>query len=148
MVRKIVFFGIIVLMWNLGLILFPIDYGYLTTFKHLIYVNYDIYLVIWGFVSLFISYSFYRLFIDFDLNNNYIFVFLINYIFTQVFGIFFFVFNSLILSIVCMCIVATSSVLIYLEAKKIDRYSSIFGIIPIIFNGINLISLMVMFILN
>ena len=148
MVRKIVFFGIIVLMWNLGLILFPIDYGYLTTFRHLIYVNYDIYLVIWGLISLFISYSFYKLFIDFDLNNNYIFVFLINYIFTQVFGMFFFVFNSLILSIVCMCIVATSSVLVYLEAKKIDIYSSMFGIIPIIFNGINLVSLMIMFILN
>ena len=148
MVRKIVFFGIIVLMWNLGLILFPINYGYLTTFRHLIYVNYDIYLVIWGLISLFISYSFYKLFIDFDLNNNYIFVFLINYIFTQVFGMFFFVFNSLILSIVCMCIVATSSVLVYLEAKKIDIYSSMFGIIPIIFNGINLVSLMIMFILN
>ena len=148
MVRKIVFFGIIVLMWTLGLILFPIDYGYLTTFRHLIYVNYDIYLFIWGLNSLFISYSFYKLFIDFDLNNNYIFVFLINYIFTQVFGIFFFVFNNLILSIVCMCIVSTSSVLVYLEAKKIDRYSSKFGIIPIIFNGINLMSLMVMFILN
>lgn len=148
MVRKIVFFEIIVLMWNLGLILFPVDYGYLTTFRHLIYVNYDIYLFIWGLNSLFISYSFYKLFIDFDLNNNYIFVFLINYIFTQVFGIFFFVFNNLILSIVCMCIVSTSSVLVYLEAKKIDRYSSKFGIIPIIFNGINLMSLMVMFILN
>lgn len=148
MLRKIVFFGIIVLMWNLGLILFPIDYGYLTTFRHLIYVNYDIYLVIWGLVSLFISYSFYKLFIDFDLNNNYIFVFLINYIFTQVFGMFFFVFNSLILSIICMCVVTTSSVLVYLEAKKIDRYSSMFGIILIIFNGISLVSLMVMFILN
>ena len=83
MVRKIVFFGIIVLMWNLGLILFPIDYGYLTTFRHLIYVNYDIYLFIWGLNSLFISYSFYKLFIDFDLNNNYIFVFLINYIYVD-----------------------------------------------------------------
>lgn len=148
MVRKMVFLGIIVLMWNLGLILFSTDYGYLTTFRHLIYVNYDIYFVIWLFVSLCISYSFYKLFIDFDLNNNYIFVFLINYIFTQVFGMFFFVFNSLILSIVCMCIVVTSSVLVYLEAKKIDRYSSMLGIIPIIFNGVNLISLMVMFILN
>ena len=62
MFRKIVFFGIIVLMWNLGLILFPIDYGYLTTFRHLFYVNYDIYLAIWGLISLFISYSFYKLF--------------------------------------------------------------------------------------
>ena len=44
------------------------------------------------------NYVFYKLFTGFDLNSNYNFVYILNYIFTQVFGLFFFKFNCLILS--------------------------------------------------
>ena len=94
------------------------------------------------------NYVFYKLFTGFDLNNNYNFVYILNYIFTQVFGLFFFKFNCLILSVICLGIVFVSSIFVYLESKKIDRTNSYLIIPSILFNMFNLIGLMIVMILN
>lgn len=148
MLRKIIFFLILILFWNVTLILFPVNYAYLTTLQGVININYKYFIIIYFLLTLINNYAFYRLFTGFDLNNNYNFVYILNYIFTQVFGLFFFRFNSLILSVICLCIVSVSSIFVYLESKKIDRTNSYLIIPSILFNMFNLIGLMIVMILN
>lgn len=148
MVKKIIFFILLLFIWNISLILFPVNYAYLTTLKGIIDVNYGYFIIIYLFTSTLFVYSFYNLFIDYDLNNNYNFVFILNYLFTEIFGLFFFKFNNLLLSVICLCVVNVTSIFIYLESKKIDRKSSLFIIPSIIFNIFNLISLVIIAILN
>ena len=148
MIRKIIFFLILVLFWNVTLILFPVNYAYLTTLQGIVNINYRYFIILYFLLTIINNYAFYRLFTGFDLNNNYNFVYILNYIFTEVFGLFFFRFNSLILSVICLCIVFISSIFLYLESKKIDRTSSYLIIPSILFNMFNLISLMIVMILN
>ena len=148
MLRKIIFFLILILFWNITLILFPVNYAYITTLQGIININYKYFIIMYFLLTLINNYVFYKLFIGFDLNNNYNFVYILNYIFTQVFGLFFFKFNCLILSVICLCIVFVSSIFVYLESKKIDRTNSYLIIPSILFNMFNLIGLMIVMILN
>ena len=70
MVKKIIFFILLLFIWNISLILFPVNYAYLTTLKGIIDVNYGYFIIIYLFTSTLFVYSFYNLFIDYDLNNN------------------------------------------------------------------------------
>lgn len=148
MLRKIIFFLILILFWNITLILFPVNYAYITTLQGIININYKYFIIMYFLLTLINNYVFYKLFTGFDLNNNYNFVYILNYIFTQVFGLFFFKFNCLILSVICLCIVFVSSIFGYLESKKIDRTNSYLIIPSILFNMFNLIGLMIVMILN
>lgn len=148
MLRKIIFFLILILFWNITLILFPINYAYITTLQGIININYKLFIIMYFLLTLINNYVFYKLFTGFDLNNNYNFVYILNYIFTQVFGLFFFKFNCLILSVICLCIVFVSSIFVYLESKKIDRTNSYLIIPSILFNMFNLIGLIIVMILN
>lgn len=148
MLRKIIFFLILILFWNITLILFPVNYAYITTLQGIININYKYFIIMYFLLTLINNYVFYKLFTGFDLNNNYNFVYILNYIFTQVFGLFFFKFNCLILSVICLGIVFVSSIFVYLESKKIDRTNSCLIIPSILFNMFNLIGLMIVMILN
>lgn len=148
MLRKIIFFLILILFWNITLILFPVNYAYITTLQGIININYKYFIIMYFLLTLINNYVFYKLFTGFDLNSNYNFVYILNYIFTQVFGLFFFKFNCLILSVICLCIVFVSSIFVYLESKKIDRTNSYLIIPSILFNMFNLIGLMIVMILN
>ena len=148
MLRKIIFFLILILFWNITLILFPVNYAYITTLQGIININYKYFIIMYFLLTLINNYAFYKLFTGFHLNNNYNFVYILNYIFTQVFGLFFFKFNCLILSVICLCIVFVSSIFVYLESKKIDRNNSYLIIPSILFNMFNLIGLMIVMILN
>ena len=148
MLRKIIFFLILILFWNITLILFPVNYAYITTLQGIININYKYFIIMYFLLTLINNYVFYKLFTGFDLNNNYNFVYILNYIFTQVFGLFFFKFNCLILSVICLCILFVSSIFVYLESKKIDRTNSYLIIPSILFNMFNLIGLMIVMILN
>ena len=148
MLRKIIFFLILILFWNITLILFPVNYAYITTLQGIININYKYFIIMYFLLTLINNYVFYKLFTGFDLNNNYNFVYILNYIFTQVFGLFFFKFNCLILSVICWSIVFVSSIFVYLESKKIDRTNSYLIIPSILFNIFNLIGLMIVMILN
>ena len=148
MLRKIIFFLILILFWNITLILFPVNYAYITTLQGIININYKYFIIMYFLLTLINNYVFYKLFTGFDLNNNYNFVYILNYIFTQVFVLFFFKFNCLILSVICLGIVFVSSIFVYLESKKIDRTNSCLIIPSILFNMFNLIGLMIVMILN
>lgn len=140
MVKKITFILILIMLWNLTLLFFPIDIGFLSTLKLIIPYN-KYYLIFWLINTIFISYSFYKIMMEYEINNNYLFVLILNYLFTQIFGLFFFYFNSLILGIVSFVIVCTTSILCFMETNKIDKIYAKLWIYPIIFNLFNLISI-------
>ena len=140
MVKKITFILILIMLWNLTLLFFPIDIGFLSTLKLIIPYN-KYYIIFWLINTIFISYSFYKIMMEYDLNNNYLFVLILNYLFTQIFGLFFFYFNSLILGIVSFVIVCTTSIFCFMETNKIDKIYAKLWIYPIIFNLFNLISI-------
>lgn len=148
MVRKIFFVFVLFLLWNFSLVICPIDVGYLTTFNYIFDISYVYYIMVWFGCCLCSVLCFYRLFMDYDLNSNYLFVLIINYVFTQVFGIFFFGFNDLVLSIIIYSIVSVSSVLVYIESKRIDNYYCRLSIPVFLFNIFNLVSLFFMFSLS
>lgn len=140
MVKKITFILILIMLWNLTLLFFPIDIGFLSTLKLIIPYN-KYYLIFWLINTIFISYSFYKIMMEYEINNNYLFVLILNYLFTQIFGLFFFYFNSLILGIVSFVIVCTTSIFCFMETNKIDKIYAKLWIYPIIFNLFNLISI-------
>lgn len=140
MVKKITFILILIMLWNLTLLFFPIDIGFLSTLKLIIPYN-KYYIIFWLINTIFISYSFYKIMMEYEINNNYLFVLILNYLFTQIFGLFFFYFNSLILGIVSFVIVCTTSIFCFMETNKIDKIYAKLWIYPIIFNLFNLISI-------
>lgn len=140
MLKKALFILLLTFIWNLTLIFFPIDIGFLSTLKFIVSYN-KIYLILWLINTLFLSYSFYKIMMEYDLNNNYLFVIILNYLFTEIFGLFFFYFNSLILGIISLVIISTTSIFCYIESNKIDRYYSKLWLYPICFNIFNLISI-------
>lgn len=147
MIRKIGFIIFLFLLWNFSLVVCPIDVGYLTTFNYIFDISYVYYVIGWFVVCICSVYSFYKLFMDYDLDSNYLFVLIVNYIFTQVFGIFFFGFNDLVLSIIIYSVIVCSSVFVYVESKRIDNCYGKLSIPVCIYNVVVFISLMFMFIL-
>ena len=140
MVKKITFILILIMLWNLTLLFFPIDIGFLSTLKLIVPYN-KYYLIFWLMNTIFVSYSFYKIMMEYDLNNNYLFVLILNYLFTQIFGLLFFYFNSLILGIISLVIICTTSIFCFIETNKIDNIYAKLWIYPIIFNLFNLISI-------
>lgn len=148
MIKKLSFILFIFMMFNITLLLFPIDTGYLTTLKMPFYFNINFYLLLWTIVIILICYSLFYIILNYKTNDNYNFVVIINYIFSQVFGLFFFYFNNIVISIIVISIVMISSMFIYLETKKIDKNLSFLTIPYWLFNIFNLIYLMIIFLLN
>ena len=140
MVKKITFILILIMLWNLTLLFFPIDIGFLSTLKLIVPYN-KYYLILWLINTILISYSFYKIMMEYEINSNYLFVLILNYLFTQIFGLFFFYFNSLILGIVSLVIVCTTGIFCFMETNKIDKIYAKLWIYPIIFNLFNLISI-------
>ena len=89
MLRKIIFFLILILFWNITLILFPVNYAYITTLQGIININYKYFIIMYFLLTLINNYVFYKLFTGFDLNNNYNFVYILNYILFYFFDFFF-----------------------------------------------------------
>ena len=121
MVKKITFILILIMLWNLTLLFFPIDIGFLSTLKLIVPYN-KYYLILWLINTILISYSFYKIMMEYEINNNYLFVIILNYLFTQIFGLFFFYFNSLILGIISLVIVCTTSIFCFIFIKKIYKF--------------------------
>ena len=47
MLRKIIFFLILMLFWNVTLILFPVNYAYITTLQGVININYKYFIIMY-----------------------------------------------------------------------------------------------------
>lgn len=133
MKRKTIFILILFFFYNISLLFFTPNETFINTLYTPITISYKIYILLWIINSVFMVISFYKLFINYDINDNYIFVLLLNYISTECFGLTFFYLKSFIISIILLTITLVSIIILYYEHKKIDKYSSIYLMYPVIF---------------
>ncbi len=147
--RKIIAFLIILLLWFLSSAFFPFDIGYYLTLKvPSFFPNNYLISFIWIIIYIFNSSSTYILIKNYELNNDYYFILIINYLFNQTFSLFFSIFHSLFLTLIATTTTAITSIFLYLEAKKINKTSSYLLIPYLIWSFISLILFIIICTLN
>lgn len=146
--RNVIFGLVLVFFCNLSFLLIPEDTSFLTTLNIVSFMPSNLYNWLWFGISILLSYSFYKLLMEYEFNSNYTFVLIINYIFLQLFRLFFFVYHSLIFSVIITSIITISSLFLFLETKKINKNIAYLIIPYFIFNSVCLINIMVIYLLN
>ena len=149
MYKRIIIFLLIFAMWFFGSIFFPFDIGFysiLTLPK--IAPNQNLIFYSWIFIYFLNTISIYHLIKNYNLNNNYIFFMSINYLFNQLFSLFFFYMHSMPLTLTSIITVTISSIYLFFETKKINKISSYFFIPYTIWNIYMLILFIIVYIIN
>lgn len=146
--RKIVFLVGLFLIWNFSYIIIPDDVAFLTTLRGYSFLPMNVYNSLWLISTFLFCYSFYKLLISYDLNSNYNFIVILNYVFSQFFRFCFYGYHSIIISLISLCVMVVSSLFLFIETKKIDKGISYLTILYFLINVLSLINMMVIFLLN
>ena len=149
MIRKMTAFLILLFLWFIGGIFFPLNQGFYNslTLPDVI-PGIRTLKFIWIIILLLNTTSSYYLIKDYDLNDDYFFIVILNYLFCQFYPLFFSFFNSLILSLVCNIVVAVSGLFLLTETKKINKTLSYLFIPYVIWSFISLIFSISIYLLN
>lgn len=122
MKRKIILYLSILLTWFVGLTFFPIDISFYNTLNHPLFdLNFKIFYIIQIINYFFISYTLFYNILSFENIKNYLFYYILNYIFVQIFPLFFFYFSNLYLSVVIYSLIFFTSIKLYIENKKLNE---------------------------
>lgn len=122
MKRKIILYLSILLTWFIGLTFFPIDISFYNTLNHPLFdLNFKIFYIIQIINYFFISYTLFYNIISFENIKNYLFYYILNYIFVQIFPLFFFYFSNLYLSVIIYSLISFTSIKLYIENKKLNE---------------------------
>lgn len=149
MYKNIMVFLIILSLWFFSSIFFPFNEGfYHDVNKISLMMSYPLTNVIWIIIYVLISYSIFRINKYHEINNDYMFILIINYLFNQVFGLFFNYYNNLFISLICVIISFISSIFLYLETKKIDKKGRFLSIPYLLWNLYNLIIYCIIYFIN
>ena len=125
MYRRIIFFLVIFSLWFFGNIFWPFDAGFYQSLNTPSFIPVKMFIsIIWIVIYFLNTLSFYKSFKDFDLNNDYYFIIILNYLFNQLFSLFFFYFNNLFLGLISCIVIFVSTTFWFLETKKIDKTSA------------------------
>ena len=120
--RKVIVFIILLSMWYLSSILFRFNESFYSTLSlPLIIPSVKIIKIIWFFIFICNTLAYYFLIKDYDLNDDFNFIMIINYLFCELYPLFFFFFNSLVLSMICTTVIAVSNIFLFNETKKINN---------------------------
>lgn len=123
MSRKVVVFLFLFSLWFLGSILCPFNAGFYSSITiPSVAPNQSVISLIWFIIYFLNTISTFFLIKDYDLNDDFYFIMLLNYLFCQFYPLFFFFFNSLVLSMICNIVVAVSSVFLIFETEKINKH--------------------------
>lgn len=122
MYKNICFFLILLLFWFINLAFFPYDYGYYFSLnRSSITPSLSTINILWIIVYILLSYHAYKTIIDKENIHNYIFSYLLSYIFIQIFPIFFFYFRISFLSLINIILILLTSFYHYYESNKLNR---------------------------
>ena len=149
MFRKILVFLILLSLWFFSSILWPYDssiFLFLNVPK--LFLPNIMIDIIWILIYILNTISIYIMIKNYELENNYFFILIINYIFNQLFSLFFFYFHYLYLSLICTTITAVSSFLLYIETKKSTKTFSFLLIPYVLWSFLALIYFIIIFIIN
>ncbi len=149
MIRKLIAFIIILLLWFIGGIIFPLNQGfYSTLILPGVIPSIPFIKLIWCTILLLNTISSYFLIKDYDLSDDYFFIIILNYLFCQFYPLFFFYFNSLILALISNIVIAVSNLFLINETKKINKTLAYLFIPYLIWSFISLIFSISIYLLN
>ena len=149
MSRKIIVFTFLLCLWFIGSILSPFDVSfYSSLIIPSITPNPNIISLIWFIIYILNTLSIFFLIKDYELNDDFYFILILSYLFCELFPLFFFFFNNLILSMICNIVVSISSLFLIIETKKINKCLAYLFIPYSIWSFISLILSISIYLLN
>lgn len=129
--KKFFSYLLFLLPWFISSILFRVDKNYYLSLRLPFFAPSPIiFAIIWPILYILIAYSIYKTYKD--RNNIYTISLIFNYIFNQLYTFFFFVLRNNFLGLIDSIIVLVTSIVLFIEIKKIDKNKSYF-LIPYIF---------------
>lgn len=148
MIKRGLFFTLLLFLWFISPILFPFDQGFYLSLNIPFNIPNYLFTIIWIFVYLLNTYSFYFLFKEYDLNSDYYFIIIMNYLFNQSFPLFFFYLHDLLLSLIIITSNTVLSYFLYFESKRINKNISLLNLPFVVWNNILLFLFIVIYIVN
>ena len=119
--------------WFISSILFKVDKNYYLSLRLPFFAPSPIiFAIVWPILYILIAYSIYKTYKD--RNNIYTISLIFNYIFNQLYTFFFFVLRNNFLGLIDSIIVLITSIVLFIEIKKIDKNKSYFLIPYILWN--------------
>lgn len=131
--KKFFSYLLFLLPWFISSILFRVDKNYYLSLRLPFFAPSPIiFAIIWPIIYILIAYSIYKTYKD--RNNIYTISLIFNYIFNQLYTFFFFVLKNNFLGLIDSIIVLITSIVLFIEIKKIDKNKSYFLIPYILWN--------------
>lgn len=131
--KKFFSYLLFLLPWFISSILFRVDKNYYLSLRLPFFAPSPIiFAIVWPILYILIAYSIYKTYKD--RNNIYTISLIFNYIFNQLYTFFFFVLRNNFLGLIDSIIVLVTSIVLFIEIKKIDKNKSYFLIPYILWN--------------
>ena len=131
--KKFFSYLLFLLPWFISSILFKVDKNYYLSLRLPFFAPAPIiFAIVWPILYILIAYSIYKTYKD--RNNIYTISLIFNYIFNQLYTFFFFVLKNNFLGLIDSIIVLVTSIVLFIEIKKIDKNKSYFLIPYILWN--------------
>ena len=131
--KKFFSYLLFLLPWFISSILFRVDKNYYLSLRLPFFAPSPvIFAIVWPILYILIAYSIYKTYKD--RNNVYTISLIFNYIFNQLYTFFFFVLKNNFLGLIDSIIVLITSIVLFIEIKKIDKNKSYFLIPYILWN--------------
>lgn len=131
--KKFFSYLLFLLPWFISSILFKVDKNYYLSLRLPCFAPSPIiFAIVWPILYILIAYSIYKTYKD--RNNIYTISLIFNYIFNQLYTFFFFVLKNNFLGLIDSIIVLITSIVLFIEIKKIDKNKSYFLIPYILWN--------------
>lgn len=131
--KKFFSYLLFLLPWFISSILFRVDKNYYLSLRLPFFAPSPIiFAIVWPILYILIAYSIYKTYKD--RNNVYTISLIFNYIFNQLYTFFFFVLKNNFLGLIDSIIVLVTSIVLFIEIKKIDKNKSYFLIPYILWN--------------
>ena len=148
MYKRILFFLFILFLWFISSIFFPFDKGFYLSLNLPFLLPNSLFIIMWFIIYILNTISYYYLFKEYDLDNDYYFILILNYLFNQSFSLFFSYLHNILLSLIIIIANTVSSYFLFIENKKINKTISYLTIPYLIWNGILLLLFIIIFIIN
>lgn len=122
MSKKIICFLILLIPWFVSSILFPFDAGfYNSLYLPKITPSKFVFVIIWLILFILITITLYRILKKDSLNNDYLYILIMNFIGVETYSLFFFYMNNLFLSLVSAVVTLVTSIFLTIETRKLDN---------------------------
>lgn len=122
MFKKIICFLMLLIPWFASSVLFPFDAGfYNSLYLPKITPPKFVFVIIWPILFILITITLYRILKKDSLNNDYLYILIMNFIGVETYNLFFFYMNNLFLSLVSTVVTLVTSIFLTIETRKLDN---------------------------